>query len=99
MIVARIDGCTRALGAPAGWNPERDGYCGTLPIRDEMNGGVPCMVSAWEPTPAELAALNAGAKVMLRVVGGGHPPVMLWVGEPEWSTSPNATDDVAGGAA
>lgn len=33
-----------------------------------------------EPTPAELAALNAGAKVMLRVVGQGHPPVMLYVG-------------------
>lgn len=82
MIPARIEGCTRALGAPPGWTPDSSGPCCGLPIRDEMNGDVPCMVSAWEPTPAELAALNAGAKVMLRVVGVGHPPVMLYTGEP-----------------
>jgi hypothetical protein len=40
------------------------------------------MVSAWEPTPAEMEAIAAGAKVMLRVVGMGHPPVMLYVGNP-----------------
>jgi hypothetical protein len=79
MIPARIEGCTRALGAPLGWIPETDGHCGTLPIRDEMQDDMPVMLSAWEPTPAELDALNAGAKVMLRVVGNGHPPVMLYV--------------------
>lgn len=82
MIPARIAGCTRALGAPAGWTPETSGPCSGLPIRDEMAGDLPAMVSAWEPTPAELAALNAGAKVHLRIVGAGHPPVMLYVGEP-----------------
>jgi hypothetical protein len=81
MIPARIDGCTRALGAPKGWTPETSGPCCGLPIRDEMNGDVACMISAWEPTPAELTALNAGAKVMLRVLGNGHPPVMLYTGE------------------
>jgi hypothetical protein len=35
----------------------------------------------WEPTPDELAALAHGAKVMLRVVGTGHPPVMLYVSD------------------
>lgn len=39
---------------------------------------MPCMTSAWEPTPAELAALNAGGKVYLRVVGTEHPPVMVY---------------------
>ena len=81
MIVSRVEGCTRALGAPQGWNPETDGYCGMLPIRDEMRDAMPTMISAWEPTPAELAALNAGAKVVLRVVGVQHPPVMIYVGE------------------
>ena len=78
MIPARIAGCTRALGAPPGWTPETSGECCGLPIRDEVSGDMPCMISAWEPTPAELAALNAGGKVYLRVVGTGHPPVMVY---------------------
>lgn len=40
------------------------------------------MVSAWQPTPDELARLNAGASVHLRVIGTQHPPVMLEVGQP-----------------
>lgn len=82
MIVARIAGCTAVLGAPSGWTPESSGPCCGLPIRVERHGDLPCMVSAWEPTPEELAALNAGAKVMLRVVGSSHPPVMIYVGDP-----------------
>lgn len=78
MIPARIQGCTRALGAPKGWTPETSGPCRGLPIRDEVNGDLPCMTSAWEPTPAELAALNAGGKVYLRIFGDGHPPVMVY---------------------
>jgi len=81
MIPARIEGCTRALGAPPGWTPETSGTCVGLPIRDEVNGDMPCMVSAWEPTPAELAAIQGGAKIMLRVVGTGHPPVCVYVGD------------------
>lgn len=81
MIPARISDCTRVLGAPKGWTPETSGDCGGLPIRDELAGDMPVMVSAWEPTPAEIAAIAAGAKVYLRIVGTGHPPVMLWAGE------------------
>lgn len=77
MIPTRIHGCTRVLGAPAGWTPETSGPCAGLPIRDEMNGDVPCMVSSWEPTPAELRAIAAGGKVYLRVLGCSHPPVMV----------------------
>jgi hypothetical protein len=36
--------------------------------------------SAWEPTPDELARLNAGAKIHLIVCGTAHPPVALTVG-------------------
>jgi hypothetical protein len=94
MLVDRVEGCTRVLGAPKGWTPETSGDCHGLPIRDEMNGDVPCMISAWEPTPAELAALNLGAKVMLRLVGTGHPPVALYV-----SDVPDASAGEAGTAA
>lgn len=36
-------------------------------------------VSAWLPTPAELAALNAGAPVYLSIWGNNHPPVYVGV--------------------
>ncbi len=78
MIPARIQNCTRVLGAPVGWTPETSGPCRGLPIRDSVSGDMPVMESAWEPTPAELAALNAGGKVVLRVVGTAHPPVMVY---------------------
>ena len=78
MLIARIENCTRVLG-------KAQGFLG-LPIRDDLiservlGDNVPCMTTAWEPTPDELSALNAGAKVQLRVVGTQHPPVMLEVG-------------------
>ena len=41
------------------------------------------MTSCWEPTPAELAALVAGGKVYLRIIGTGHPPVMVYALGPD----------------
>lgn len=82
MIAVVIEGYTRVLGAPKGWTPETSGKCGGLPIRDAMNGDQPCMVSAWEPTPAEIEKIVAGEKIYLSVIGTGHPPVMLHVGSP-----------------
>ena len=77
---------TRVLG-------KSQGYYG-LPIRDEVHNdsvtgpGTPVMVTAWFPTPDELAALNAGAPIHLTVVGTGHPPVMMGVGDvPEMEPS------------
>jgi hypothetical protein len=81
MIPRRIVGATRYLGAPKGWEPDKDGTCSHLAILDvpSDNGGAPVMISAWEPTPKELEALNAGAPVYLQIVGSAHPPVMVWV--------------------
>lgn len=77
MLVLRIEGTTRTLG-------KQQGYMG-LPVRDQiMQDGAgqqfPVMVSAWQPTPAELALLNAGASIHLGIVGAAHPPVLLTVG-------------------
>ena len=77
MHIVSIEGATRAVGA-------RQGYLG-LPIRDEvMNCSVngpdtPVMVTAWQPTPDELARLVAGGSIQLRVLGIIHPPVILEV--------------------
>jgi hypothetical protein len=79
MQIGRIKDATRVIG-------KSQGYMG-LPLRDEIvdckvNGaGTPSMVTAWHPTPKELAALNAGAPVHVRILGVGHPPIMVEVGE------------------
>ncbi|NTH50493.1 hypothetical protein G6L09_05830 [Agrobacterium rhizogenes] len=80
MQIAMIEGATRIIG-------KSQGYLG-LPLRDEVincavdGDGTPAMVTAWLPTPDELARLNAGASVHLRILGTMHPPVMVEVGEP-----------------
>jgi hypothetical protein len=40
----------------------------------------PCMVTAWHPAPAELAALNAGASIHVCLLGTEHPPITVEVG-------------------
>ena len=78
MHIGRIEGATRVLG-------KSQGYLG-LPILDEVvnctvgGEGTPAMVTAWLPTPEELALLNAGASVHVRILGTGHPPIMVDVG-------------------
>lgn len=80
MLIGTIEGVTRIIG-------KSQGYLG-LPLRDELinckvgGQGTPAMVTAWQPTPDELARLNAGASVHLRVLGTVHPPVMVGVGDP-----------------
>lgn len=79
MLPVRIEGATRILGAPAGWNPQSNGPCCGLAIKDEVVDAMPYMTSAWEPTPSDLQALTAGGRVMLRILGTGHPPVAMWI--------------------
>ncbi|SDC06998.1 hypothetical protein SAMN05216337_1001178 [Bradyrhizobium brasilense] len=78
MLIGCIEGATRVIG-------KSQGYRG-LPLRDEVvnctvNGeGTPAMSTAWLPTPEELAALNAGAAVHVRILGTQHPPIAVSVG-------------------
>lgn len=86
MIIASIEGATRRLGKSQGFL--------TLPVRDVMTEYGPFMQSAWEPTPAELVALNSGALLILEIMGTAHPPVRLSVGQPpEHSSEPIAHAD------
>jgi hypothetical protein len=78
MQVGRISDCTRVLG-------KCQGYTG-LPVRDELfqmpdGERTRGMRSVWFPSPAELAALNAGASIELLLLGSKHPPVIMSVGE------------------
>ena len=54
-------------------------------VTDPGHPGVefPAMVTAWTPTPDELAALNAGANVIVQLIG--VPPInpmCVYVGDP-----------------
>ena len=68
---------TRRLGAPAEWNHEKDGICHTLDIHDRDGW----MISAWQPTEAELARIAEGKPIFLHIQGSAHPVVALSVGE------------------
>lgn len=72
MMINAIEGCTRRIG-------KSQGYWG-LPLRDEPFDGVPSMLSSWQPTPAELTAIIAGAPIYVRLMGSDHPPILLTVG-------------------
>lgn len=80
MIPGRIAGATRHIGAPAGWDKEKEGPCAALSVRDVQTASGNTMSSAWFPTPEELHNLVAGAPVYLTILGEKHPVVMLGVG-------------------
>lgn len=82
MIPVRHPHTTRDLGAPSNWPTEAAGPCGTLPIADTIGDAGPVMESIWEPTPAELAVLNAGGFVVLGISGTAHPVVFLTACQP-----------------
>lgn len=70
MLPLRISNATRVLAE------SQDEYH-ALAIYDEKIDGVNHMTSVWEPTPAELAELQAGGSVRLTILGNAHPPVMI----------------------
>lgn len=82
MIAGAIEGATHSLAKP---NDMTDAECHALRVRVERvqyeGGEALQFVSAWYPTPDELKRLNEGAAVHLRILGPGHPPVSLGVGE------------------
>jgi hypothetical protein len=74
---------TRAIGAPAGWDQERDGTCGVLSVHDRKNEhGHDEMVSMWELEDDDLEKLAAGAPIYLSILGQVHPVVCVYVGDP-----------------
>jgi hypothetical protein len=82
MIAGAINGANHRLGKPSDMT---DAECHPLAVRVERvqyaDGETLEFTSAWYPTPDELKRLNEGAAVYLTIVGQGHPPVRLSVGE------------------
>lgn len=80
MLIKCIAGATRHLGAPPDWNG-KDMSCGVLPVIDVPTPEGNFMVSAWEPTPSELRAMQAGHSINLGIRGSTHPVVFVHVPE------------------
>lgn len=77
MIPGHINGANARLGAPNGMND-----CIGLFVRvDQHQSGAALLSSVWHPTPDELAAIVAGAPILLTIYGSNHPPVQLGVSE------------------
>lgn len=55
--------------------------CRPLPITRVLYqpSNMPAVVSYWQPTPEQLALLNAGRPVWLSVMGSTHPPMAIGV--------------------
>lgn len=79
MDIYRPDGVTRDIGAPKGWDPATNGDCGVLPVIDHKVGDVNYMRSHWKPSPADMAALDAGGSIVLDISGTVHPVIALGV--------------------
>lgn len=74
LTVRRVGATGDMLSEPAVRIVRQDYADGSPPV-------YPCYMSEWVPTPEELARINAGAPVRMLIVGGGLPPVSLWVRE------------------
>jgi len=72
-----FEGHDVVLGAPKGWDAEKEGECVGLPI---MREGGAC-ISCWELTDEERKAIANGGHLWLSVFSGEtQPPVMMAVG-------------------
>lgn len=71
----------RRIGAPANWDAELDGAVGTIFVTDAVDtlSGMNFMYSVYQPTPDDLAALNAGGAIRLGIMGRQHPVFQLCV--------------------
>lgn len=69
----------RPIGAPKNWNADLDGSVGTIFVADAIDtlSGMNFMYSVYQPTPEDLAALNAGGAIRLGIMGRSHPVFQL----------------------
>lgn len=74
-----------AVGKPKDWIPELDGECGTIFCLDHLDPllGQNFKYSIYMPTPADLAALNAGGVLRLGIMCTAHPVFNMVVLSPE----------------
>lgn len=84
-----IQGATRKLGEPAGWD-SRYGECQTIEVRDARSPeGASIVQTAWAPDEQERVAIKQGRPITLTVWGNNMPPVALHVEHPPAEQPPS----------
>jgi hypothetical protein len=68
----KFDGHNKMLGAPPGWDEEKDGIVGLLPVYVDKG----MFLSVWAPSDAERERIHSGFNIGLFCVGS-QPPVNL----------------------
>lgn len=71
--------CNARLTAPAGQEADVD----TLHVQQGYSEGYPCVRSFWKPDANEMKCLEAGAPVVLTLMGYTHTPLRIDVPNPD----------------
>ncbi len=71
MKSVKIIGETHTFNPPENWQPEHDGECGNLSVRQGTYGTRALIenCSAWRPSLGEIATLKQGGVVIISIVG------------------------------
>jgi hypothetical protein len=70
----------RPVGENVRIHGKQQGFLGLPVLHQTLEDGTPQMVTCWTPTPEELVALNAGANVIVMMLGELPPPLLVTVG-------------------
>lgn len=73
MIPLRIEGARHIV--------KSQGYLGLSVLDTTLPDGTACMITAWDCTEAERAAIAAGATIYLQILGPCPSPVNIWSGD------------------
>lgn len=88
MLIKRVVGANRVMVGPPNRSEEE---VADLPIRDVYVQDLHFMVSAYEPTPAELEMLKQGHPLLLWISAPQHPVCAVTVGYPDgWTEESGA---------
>jgi hypothetical protein len=85
---------SRPLGAPADWDQQLDGECGTLHVIDHVDtlSGQNVMYSFYKPTPDDLQALSRCGILRLGIHGRCHPVIQLGILGPKLAAEIEAAE-------
>lgn len=95
MLPGRIEGANAKLSQPSGWDTTTRGPVAALHVRKANTNAGPVIMSAWFPSIDEINAIQAGAPVIITIVGSSQPVMGVGVGKTPEVTATDAP--LAGG--
>ena len=87
MEASSFDEANAVYGKPEGMSADE---CNPLSVMRGHVGNLPCLVSCWKPTQAEMDEIQRTGRVWLVIVGYMLPPLYLAGHKPEMSQAVTA---------